>query len=67
MIEITTGKLAQSAQNSQQIPRCSQANHFPACRIKNNFLLIKYGQSPEGGSVQQAFIHHAERRTMDKR
>jgi len=67
MIKTATGKLSQSAQHSQQLPRCSQAIHLPERRTENNFLLIEYGQSPNGGTVQQAFIHHAGRRTMDKR
>lgn len=66
MIETTTGKSAQFAQNSQQPLRNIRANYFSKRRTKNNFLLIGYGQSPEGGSVQQTFICHAERRTTDK-
>ncbi len=66
MINSATGKSVPSLSNSQPFIGGSCASYFPVQLAKNKFLLKEYGQSSEGGSVQQAFIHHAERRTMDK-
>ena len=61
-----TGMSIQSVTDSLKPLGCTHVIDFPAQRAKNNFLINKVWAVVRDGSVQQVFIHHAERRTMDK-